>query len=224
MRIKILIAIFISIIAVGIISFVVPILQEDGVRFCEEVPVRVSFYTWQDSPDRGVLLRIGLTLATHEEFLSEYKMPRLEFGGLYVSGESYIIIQLKNNDPYNINIKDNELLAELLGARRSAVHISPGSPLLVVKYEEVKFSYRELNYITNVLLDLLDKMDEHNITFLGVGVLDNRVSVGIDLEVDIDAALDNIVKYLMNYHGVYYESYYRDIILIEEFGRMRFGF
>jgi len=224
MRIKILVTIFISIITIGIISFAVPILQEDGVRFCEEVPVRVSFYTWQGSPNRGVLLRIGLTLAAHEEFLSEYKMPRLEFGGLHVSGESYVIIQLKNNDPYNINIKDNESLAELLGASRSTVHISPGSPLLVVKYEEVRFSYRELNYITNVLLDLLEKMGEHNITFLGAGVLDNRVSVGIDVGVDIDTALDNIVEYLMNYHGIYDESYYRDIILIEEFGRMRIGF
>ena len=192
-------------------------------RFCEEVPIRISFYTWQSSPNRGILSRIGLTLVEHEDFAAEYMRPRLEFGGLYVSGESYLIVQLKNNDPYNINIKDNESLAELLGASRSAVHISPGSPLLVVKYVEVRFSYRELNYITNVLFDLLEKMGEHNITFLGAGVIDNRVSVGVDIGADMDAALDTIVKYLMNYHGVYEESYYRDIILIEEFGRMQIG-
>ena len=190
------------------------ILKNNQFILCDEEPIRISLCMQENIHDVNILSRIGLTLVEHEEFAAEYVKPRLEFGGLYVSEQSYLIIQLKNNDPLSITIQDNETLSSMLGVSRSEIRTSASQPLLAIKYEEVRFSYRELNEIVNLLLDT--QLQYKMLTFLASCVFNNNVSVGVDIGADIDVALDNIIEYLLITCGTHDEDYYRDIIVVKE--------
>ena len=223
MQKKILIATSALILVAGLFAFALQnqrfedISQENLFILCDELPIKISFYALPHSQDRGTLAQIGLTIADHEDFIREYKMPRLEFGGMRVSDcQRNLIIQLKNNDPYNIDISDHESLRYIIGAKRSEVSLDSHTHVYNVKFEEVRFSSRELNEIANLLANER-QMRYHNLNLLIADVLYNRVTIGISPDEDADATLKSIVKYLMDAHGIYDENYYRDIIRMVEF-------